>query len=103
MSSLTTLERLAIKAALDKLASDRHFSICTVDSILRVCGLPQGGRTYRALHLLHCVNYGDMSPELLASIPEAMAELFARQALDFDNINIIADTKTKQLRIVKNG
>lgn len=103
MSQLTTLERLAIKAALDKLASQRYFDICTVDNILKVCGLPQGGRTYRALHLLHCVDYGDMAPELLASIPEAMAELFAREALDFDNINIIADQRTKQLRIVKNG
>lgn len=103
MSTLTTLERLAIKAALDRLASQRYFSISVVDEILSVCGLPQSGRTYRALHLLHCVDYGYMAPELLASIPEAMAELFAREALDFDNINIIADQRTKQLRIVKNG
>ena len=103
MSSLTTLERLAVRAALDKLAKQRYFCISPVDQILELCCIPIGGKLYRSLRLLHCVEYGDMAPELLEALPLAMAELFGRQALDFDNINIIADSRAKQLRIVKNG
>jgi hypothetical protein len=102
-AALNPFERLAIKAALTALARESYFSICIVDKVLDVCGIGRGGRTYRALSLLHCVHYGDMDAKLLEALPNALAELFAQPVLDFDRINIVVDQPNKRLRIVQNG
>lgn len=79
---MTDLEQKAIEAALRKMFAQGHFSICTIDTCLKLLGVPQGGKSYQLLHALHCVNYADMDRELAQAIPGLIADIFQGVVLD---------------------
>ena len=92
---MNAIERLTCQAALAKLLSDPQFSICTVDNILKVTQTVPDGRLYRALSLLHCVNYRDMPPELLQELPGMLAQIFKGPLLEVPGINFTVDKAGK--------
>ena len=61
--------RLVITASLNKLFTERHFSICTLDAILDCMQGTRHTEAHRLLRTLHCVDYASMSSELRNSIP----------------------------------
>ncbi|WP_454752197.1 hypothetical protein [Cupriavidus necator] len=79
---MTDLEQKAIEAALRKMFAQGHFSICTIDTCLKLLGIPQGGKSYQLLHTLHCVSYADMDRDLAQAIPGLIADLFQGVTLD---------------------
>lgn len=76
MKVLTNLERLAATQALKKLLdTTTHFSICTLDELIKLLQVTPDAKDYRALHLLHCVKWRDMSPELRQEAQEAIMRI----------------------------
>lgn len=71
---MDNLQELAAMAALNKMFKDGHFSICTIRSIAEMTKVSLGGRAYDILHTLHCVDYGNMQPELREALPGLVRE-----------------------------
>lgn len=76
-------QKKAIKAFLEKFKTDRYssgwFSICEVDTIMKVFGISmrrQDSPAYEKLRLLHCVHFDEMDPVLYVQIPALMNEVF---------------------------
>lgn len=93
-TGLTRIELLAVQTSLKTLLEAKHFSICTVDSILAVTRTVPNGRAYKALRLLHCIDYADMPRELLEELPDLLAEVFRGPMLNVPGINFANDAKT---------
>ena len=86
--------QLAIEAALANMAQRGWVDICTVDKVLKATGRVPDREAYDALHLLHCVHFKDMRPELRAELPG----LFAR-VLGGEPINLFDPPKRKDLTV----
>ena len=68
-------EQACIAQAVDELFKKKHFSICTVDAIGKMLGVnPEQSPKYKFLSGLHCVDYADMRPDVLAGIQQAVVE-----------------------------
>lgn len=93
-NGLMRVELLAVQTSLKNLLEAKHFSICTVDSILQVTRTVPDGRAYKALRLLHCIDYADMPRELLEEIPNLLAEVFRGPMLNMPGINFANDART---------
>ena len=66
---MNEIERMAANAAIKKMLNKSYFDICVIDGILKITkGVPKR-EDYNLLHLLHCVHFADMEPELLRGLP----------------------------------
>ncbi len=74
IASLPETRRLVITASLNKLFSERHFSICTLDAILDTMQGTRNTEAFRLLRTLHCMDYASMPIELRNSIPQLVNE-----------------------------
>lgn len=74
VSSLPETKQLVVKQAIQNLFEKDYFSICQLDSTLKIIGARQGGDAYKMLNALHCVSYSKMSPELRERIPYLVNE-----------------------------
>lgn len=73
-----------VEQALRTLFEAKHFSICSVDNLAALLGSnAQQHPDYKALRCLHCVNYADMKPEILAELPGRVARVL-RPGFDVD-------------------
>ena len=90
---------MAAEAALKKMVQDRCFSICTLDTIIQMMDIKADREAYQILRTLHCVDYSQMSPELLQELPELIATVLRSPTFDASRINIVADGHG--LRLVK--
>jgi hypothetical protein len=63
------LKQQAAIAALNKMMSQGHFSICTIDTIAKMLGITPEPESYAVLRTLHCVDYTAMPRDLYASLP----------------------------------
>jgi hypothetical protein len=75
---------MVANTALKKMLKSGHFSICTIDDILKLTGSVPRGQDYNLLHALHCVDYKDMPPELLRGLPLLLQRVLGSERLDFD-------------------
>ncbi len=80
---MTDIEKLAARAALKKMARDGYFSICTIDTILKMTGGVPDGRDYTVLRALHCINFRDMEPELLRGLPLLIQRVLEAPGIEF--------------------
>lgn len=64
--------REVAQAAINKMLGEGHFSICTIDSILKLTGGIPPQREYDMLRALHCVDFKAMSPRLRVELPRLM-------------------------------
>lgn len=97
---LTTFERMALQTALKNLFDAGHFSICTIDNMLKVTRTVPNGRVYQSLRLLHCVDYKDMPPELLRELPNMVAEIFKGPLLEAPGMNLVFDERANRPRVI---
>ena len=68
MPSDTTL-MIAEVAIANMFKESNHFSICTVDNICAALGRKPNDYVYKQLKMLHCVDYNQMPPQLVAQLP----------------------------------
>ena len=66
-----------INESLKNLSNKKHFSICDIDKILEITRTIPDGESYRLLSAIHCVNYRDMSQEVLKALPELIAKVLS--------------------------
>lgn len=74
IASLPQTRRLVVEQALNRLLNERHFSICTLDSIADVLGTSRNTEAYRLLRALHCIDYAAMSPQMREALPQLINE-----------------------------
>jgi hypothetical protein len=78
------LEIEAARAAVNKMLSQGHFSICTIDQILRMTGGVPPKREYEILRTLHCVDYKDMSQRLRIELPRLIQLVLESQPIHLE-------------------
>lgn len=96
---MSDLKLLAAQAALTKMLSESHFSICTIDSIVKMNDLKPDREAMAILKTLHCVDYNQMPHELLGALPDLIARVLQSPNFDASKINIV-ETGTG-LKLVK--
>ena len=86
-----------INLALDKMLNrGSHFSICTIDKLAKAIGTNCALHPdYRYLSNLHCVNYSEMSPDLIDRLPGMIMSVLSAR---FDT-----SVMAKALAAVHNG
>lgn len=77
MNNLTEFQQRAAALALVKMLRGKHFSICDLDKLADLLGRKADctGPDYKALYNLHCVDYGDMGPEMAEQVREKCIEI----------------------------
>ena len=77
MKDLTEFHQRALSVAVVKMFTGKHFSICDLENIAATMGRKDllSGTDYQALRTLHCVDWGDMGPELATMTREKCFEL----------------------------
>ena len=78
---LDAIQVMAVKAAVNKMMQDGYISICTVDNILKITGGIPNRKDYELLHMLHCVHFMDMDPELLRGLPVILQRVIAAEVV----------------------
>jgi len=73
---LPETQRLVAMAAMNRLFSERHFSICQLDALIKLTGAQRDSQAYNLLRPLHCIDWSDMDPALRDKVP-----LLVREAL----------------------
>lgn len=76
VAHLPETKQLVAQQAISRLFTERHFSICALDEVIKLTGAQRDSEAYRLLHTLHCVNWSDMDPALRDRVP-----LLVREAL----------------------
>lgn len=69
-----------------------YFSICDVDTLLKLTGSIPDGETYRGLSALHCVHYKDMSPKLRGWLFNETIGLFANPGFPLESMEPIRES-----------
>ena len=77
------IQKMAATAALQKMMADGYISICTIDKILKMTGGIPDRKDYDVLHMLHCVSFKDMSPELLRGLPVIMQRVIGAAGMEW--------------------
>lgn len=96
---LNDLQKMAAQAAIKKMLHDRYFSISHIDTILTMTNGKPNRDDYNILRTLHCVDYGDMAPELLRGLPVLIERVLTSEPLQTISLDF-ADS-TKKLMVVK--
>jgi hypothetical protein len=78
---MNAIQLLAAQTALKHMLAGSHFSICTIDQILKVTGGVPNADDYETLRLLHCIHYQDMPPELLRELPAVVKRVLGSEAI----------------------
>ncbi|MGM3410597.1 hypothetical protein [Ralstonia holmesii] len=77
MNDMTEFQQRAAAAAVTKMLTGKHFSICDLDSIAETMGRKSAlaGQDYAALRAVHCMHWADMGPDLSRMVREKSLEL----------------------------
>lgn len=90
---------LAAEAALKNMVQSSHMNICTIDKIVQMLDIKPDRDAYQVLHTLHCIDYSQMSPDLLAELPTLIHRVLNSPRFDASRINILESNG--QLKLVK--
>lgn len=82
VSQIPETQQLVLRTATRQLFDSRHFSICTVDKLMKLVGTNARTPAYTQLSALHCVDYADMPKDLRERIPHLVRECLAGQTAD---------------------
>lgn len=87
---MNDIKLMAAQAALTKLVQGGHFSICTIDKIAKMLSVKPEREAYQILSALHCVDYNQMSPELMAELPNLISRVLQSPSFEASRINIVS-------------
>lgn len=79
----------ALKLALKKMFTENHFSICTIDSCLKLTGAIPNKEVYKIMHTVHCVNFKDMDEDFRQWLFEQSILMFQANGFDFNKFEIL--------------
>lgn len=81
---MNDMQRMAIEAAVRNMLQRGSISICTIDQILKMTGGVPEKEDYQVLHLLHCVDFKELSPGLLRGLPLILQRVLGAESLQFE-------------------
>lgn len=86
---MNELDIAIINLKLTTMLAGSHFSICAVDSCLKLAGVHPHGEAYKRLNVLHCINFSDMPESVFSQIPAMLGEVFnsGKTALTLSIVN----------------
>lgn len=90
---------LAAEAALRKMLQGSHFDICCIKNVAEMLEIIPDRETMNILKTLHCVDYNQMSPDLLAELPTLIHRVLNSRRFDESRITILESNG--QLKLVK--
>lgn len=91
----------ALKVALKKLFKESHFSICTIDNLLKMMGKTPDPELYKIMQSIHCADYKDMTPEFKRFLFISIVDLFGADTYEFDIESIEKmDPKTVKIKLL---
>lgn len=80
---------IALKLALKKMFTQSHFSICTIDSCLKLTGVIPNKDIYKIMHTVHCVDFKEMDEDFRQWIFEQSILMFQQNGFDFHKFEIL--------------
>lgn len=82
-SGLSEFQKNAVIIALRAMYKGTHFSICTLNDILKMTGKIMLKENYDALHLLHCVDWSDMGQDMMRQSFDMIIKALDSPSFDF--------------------
>ena len=70
------------RAALQKMFRSSFFSICEVRAACTVLRVPDSGPDFERLRALHCMKWGEMTPELRHHVVELVKRVVGQEPFD---------------------
>lgn len=69
-----TPEESFVSDALRQMYAKGWLDISVIAECCELLGIPTHTRAYKALHLLHCMDFSDMSEETLRQVPDLLSQ-----------------------------
>lgn len=85
MTTDEQLEAAIINTALRNMVIKGWVDICTIDQVIKLLKSLPDTVAYKRLHLLHCVYFKDMPPEVRAAVPELITACLDGHEFDLDS------------------
>jgi hypothetical protein len=85
MNDITDFQAQAATVALVKMFKGSYFSICELDELAKLIGVTLGGPDYKALSILHCVNWADMPDPFRIQVRDKCVELLGLPPIIIDS------------------
>lgn len=79
---MNEVTRAFIETALRKMLEQGHFSICTIDNILKLTGGVPNKDDYNHLHVLHCVSFSAMPREVREALPDIITRVINAEGME---------------------
>jgi hypothetical protein len=98
---LGEIQKLAIEASLKKMVREKYFNICVIDSINKVTNNIPDAESYHTLKLLHCVDYSEMSKDLIAALPGLIRASLGGPKIDLSESFFEPQCGQSNLQVVK--
>lgn len=80
---------VALKLALKKMFNEKHFSICVIDSCLKMTGCIPDTEVYKIMSAVHCVSFSDMEEDFRNWLFEESIKMFKNNGFNFDKLDIL--------------
>jgi hypothetical protein len=80
-------ERQAIITALKKMITGSYFSICVIDSCIKIIGCIPPRDIYNALSVLHCVYWNDMTPIFREEVKRNIMVVLSEPSIDLSELD----------------
>ena len=93
---MNDMQRMAAETAMKHMIAKGWVDICAIRKILEMTGGVPPREDFQVLELLHCVNFNEMTPELLRGLPLILQRVLGAEALQFE-----FQEPTRRLMLVK--
>lgn len=93
---MNDMQRMAVETAMKHMITKGWVDICAIRKILEMTGGVPPREDLQVLELLHCVNFNEMTPELLRGLPLILQRVLGAEALQFE-----FQEPTRRLMLVK--
>lgn len=81
---MTTFQIEAAKLSLKQMMAKGHFSICVIDKILKMTGGVPNAEDYKALRLLHCVDFKEFTPAMRLEFPGILKRVLESPSMEIE-------------------
>lgn len=81
---MNDMQRMAADVAVQQMIKKNRIDICDIRKILEMTGGIPPKEDMQVLELLHCVNFGDIPPELLRGLPLILQRVLGAESLQFE-------------------
>lgn len=93
---MNDMQRMAAESAMKHMIAKGWVDICAIRKILEMTGGVPLREDLQVLELLHCVNFNEMTPELMRGLPLILQRVLGAEALQFE-----FQESTRRLMLVK--